>query len=702
MNFRIGLPIAVAILMLATASQAGRDENNALFSAVNRGDAAGVEKALKAGADPGARLMNGDTPLKIAERKGLADIAGMLTGGTTSAPAAPPAAESRPPAPQPPPAPVEAPPPPVVMPAPAPAPAAAAAPVPPEPPKASVPDAKPAAQAAVPIAGLQSLLDSKALAGEYNGVVVDFLVEEGKDRLSAGQRKEALDQLVTSLKEKARVSKDEQISMSLGALTGIAMGAARDDIVADAGADVESSYAGDWDSWIDAAFQLVHAGYAQDAADFFEFGMKHIPYPDLQGRCVKGLALARPDSAYDFLMATLNTRDTEKINPALRLLGFLASDPALPKDKHDAIVDKLIEFTQGILHTDSFGDAIFALDVAGDPRAVPALSRLKKGMAVGSEVKRAALRSLLLTYKDTSVIETLKGMTRGGLMTLNNPWDNFYAGSLLIEAGDEAGFAWAQKQLAQVRKSFLASDTDPELRPDIVRVLVKHGGKRGGKVLAETVDLYRDDQWLKTWIAVGMLELGDAGKIDLVRKSLENPEWDYTAVRIVEALAKNGDLSGLPVLEVLIGKRPPQRSAGVQLLSALAGRKDDTKDEKRRLADLRIQIANALARIDKPGCVPRLRMLLRDENVYARSAAAVALTKMTIPGALDGLADAIAADYGTSDGRSRNPGIHAHVVRLAAMRFAADPRTADMLAAAAASSHPSVRFLALVLAGRGG
>jgi hypothetical protein len=97
-----------------------------------------------------------------------------------------------------------------------------------------------------------------------------------------------------------------------------------------------------------------------------------------------------------------------------------------------------------------------------------------------------------------------------------------------------------------------------------------------------------------------------------------------------------------------------------------------------------------------------LRMLLRDENVFVRSTAAVALTRMTIPAALDGLADAAAADYGTADGRSRNPGIHAHVVRLAAVRFAADPRTAGMLATAAASPHPSVRFLALVLAGRGG
>lgn len=722
MNGRRCFLIALAVLVcVATSAPAGREEDNALFSAVNHGDRAAAEKALKAGANPDARLMNGDTPLKIAERKGLSEIVQMLkSAGAPEAAAAAPAAEaSQPPVPAPPPSPEVKPPP--AAPAPPSPPSAPSTPAATPRPPVSAPESAPVAQpapgpaepapaktpaavetAAAPIAGLQPLLDSKALAGDYNGVVVDFLVEEGRNRLSPEQRKQALDQLVASLKEKAHVSKDEQLTMSLGVLTGIGMGAVRDDIVADAGSDVESSYASDWNSWIDAAFQLVHAGYKEEAADFFEFGMKCIPYPEMQARCVKGLALARPDGAYDFLMGTLKNPDTDRINVALRLLGFLASDPHLAREKRDAIIDKLTEFSQGVLHASSYRAAIYGLDVAGDPRAVTPLSRFKKGFSVASDDRRAALRSLLLTYKDTSVVDILKGMTKGGLMTLNNAWDNFYAGSLLIEAGDEAGFAWAQKQLAQVRKSFLASDKDPDLRPDIVRVLVKHGGDRGRKVLAETVDLYRDDQWLKTWMAVGLLELRDRSKIDLVRKSLENPEWDYTAVRMVEALAKNGDASGLPVLGALISRRPPKKTAGLQLLSALAGQPDTTKDENRRLADLRIQIARALARINRPDGVPLLRSLLKDENVYVRSTAAVALTEMTVPDALDGLVEATGGDYGTIAGRSRNPEVWAHVLRLAAMRFPADPRTGLMLGACAGSPCPSVRFLAIALAGKGG
>ena len=75
---------------------------------------------------------------------------------------------------------------------------------------------------------------------------------------------------------------------------------------------------------------------------------------------------------------------------------------------------------------------------------------------------------------------------------------------------------------------------------------------------------------------------------------------------------------------------------------------------------------------------------------------AIALTELKIPEALDGLAQAVGTDYGAVGGRSRNPEVRAHVVRLAAMRFPADPRTATLLSAAAGSPHPSVRFLALV------
>jgi len=73
-----------------------------------------------------------------------------------------------------------------------------------------------------------------------------------------------------------------------------------------------------------------------------------------------------------------------------------------------------------------------------------------------------------------------------------------------------------------------------------------------------------------------------------------------------------------------------------------------------------------------------------------RAAAAMALTTLTFPEALGGLRAALQADYGAVDGRSRNPEMHAHIVRLVALRFPSDPRTAELIAAAAGRPEGSV------------
>lgn len=711
--------IFVLCLLLAAPvlnAYAGAMEDRALFQAISSGDKTAVERALKYGANPNSKMMGGKTAVQLAEQKGLTDIVAILKQhGSADVPAAAPAPT---PVPTPPPSaavappvaqvPVKqkeatvekvAPPAPVVVeskpkaeptPAVAPAPVAVATPEPA--PLRSVP---PAASA-----DLQKLLDQKALQNDYNGIVVDFLVGEGRNSLAPAQRKEALDQLVAALKAKTQVSKDEQLFTALGALVGMGMGAMNDDVLSDAGSDVESSYASEYASWVNAAFKLVHAGYPEEAADFFEYGLQYIPYPGIKARCVKGLAVARPAKAFDFLMSQTAAPGIEEQNTALRLLGWLAADPNLPDDKRQAIIDKLTEFSQGMLHASHYGAAIYGLDIARDPRAIPALSRFKGGLGIASEDKRPALRSLLLTYDDKSVLDILRGMTKGGLMTLNNPWDNLYAATALIQYGDQNGLDWADRTLAKTKKGFMDAKDAPDQRPETVRILVKYAGEKGRAILAQNVDKYQDSNWLKTWIATGMLELGDTSKIDLVRASLNNPEWDYTAVRITEALARHGDYSGLTALRQLIEKRPPQKSTGMAILGALAGKKDNTKEEKRRLENLRIQIANALARINRPECVPLLQTLLLDEDPYVRSSAALALTEMTIPEALGGLMTGMDIDYGTVDGKSRNPEVQAHLARMAAMRFADNPQTAEIIRKAGSKPSPSVQFLGAVLQNR--
>jgi HEAT repeat protein len=206
--------------------------------------------------------------------------------------------------------------------------------------------------------------------------------------------------------------------------------------------------------------------------------------------------------------------------------------------------------------------------------------------------------------------------------------------------------------------------------------------------------------WLETWIAIGLLELGDATHIELARAALANPSWDFTAVRVATALAKHGDLSGIAALERIYQRAAQglEPETGKAVVAFLGGAGDlylaDRGDREQRLIRLRRQIANALATIDEPESVPLLATILEDSDESVRTAAAYALARMSDPAAVAGLVKAIAVDYGAIGQVSRNPAVHAHIVRSAAVH-ADVPETRAVLETGKASSSVSVQFLAL-------
>jgi hypothetical protein len=713
-GIRLKFVVVVLVLSAACSAFAGRQENKELFSAIQQEDVAAVQRALDNGASPKALSFRG-TALMVARRGGNQEIITLLEaasgGGDQEAnaasdeasasaseePARAAASEVQPADPD-----VAEAPSAKAEPEEAKA-AATAAPV-----KAAAPQA-PAAPAPQPaviqppasvevVAQAKTVVQSGELTKRYNPIVVDYLVNEGQERLPAEVKKAALDQLVAALMAKTQISKEEQLTMALGTLTGVAMGAAGNDVISDAGGTVESSYASEWSDWIDSAFNLIHAGYSEEAATFFEFGMVYIPYPGLQARCVKGMALARPDQAYDFLMGKLEESNDPALKAvALPLLGLLASDDNVSDAQKDAIFEVLKANTGMMAGPEGQRAAMIGLRNMNEPRAAEVMKEFTSGMTTDKWVKRAAIRGLLFTYNDQDMVPLLDKMANAGSFSMTDDADKVWAGLMLIEAQTPEGYAWAAKKLPPPKRSFFApKDTGPDPRADIVRYLVKYGGAKGHQVLAEAIEAYDDDDWMKTWIATGLLEFRDTRYIGLVKASLSNPEWDFTAVRIVEALAKNNDYSGLPVLEQLIQKTPPKKSGAMKFMNAVAGKADDTKAKERRLANLRIDIADALARINVDNGVPLLKMMLNDKNIYVRSAAALALTEMTRPAALDGLIAAMQVDYGLDDGRPRTPNVQSHVVRLAAMRFPDDPRTAQIKKLGQQAPYAGVQFLGTI------
>jgi len=443
-------------------------------------------------------------------------------------------------------------------------------------------------------------------------VLVDFLVEEGRNKVPAKQRKAALNQLVTALKAKTTVTKDDQLYTALGALTGMAMSMSGSGVISSAGADVESSYAQEWASWVDAAFKLNKAGYKTDAINFFKWGMENIPYTSQQARCVEGLARAKPNEAYDFLMKQTEKTDENILATSLRLLGHLYTQKNISKDKKTAIIDKLIENTKGLKANSTKQAAVYGLTVAKNPRAVEALKPLNK-MTVDKYVRREALRSLLITFKDQSVLETLRKHAKGGMTSLADEYDQFFAACLLIQVGDEAGFTYAEKKLKKkgMMKKFMSTDK-VDFRTSIVGQLIDFGGDKGRDVLKKVIGNFKDKVWIKTYMATALLELGDDSYKDLILSSLSNPDWNYTAVWIVATLAKHGDYSGMPVLKQLIEQKPKGGPMAFM-------KKGDKKTQARELANLRINIAEALAKIKHEDSVPLLITLLSDKDYYVRS-----------------------------------------------------------------------------------
>lgn len=548
------------------------------------------------------------------------------------------------------------------------------------PPKAAPAKAAATARSTAPAVpgGVQALLDQGALRTAYNPVLVSFLTEEGRDRLPPKQRQDALDQLVAGFKQEIKPQKGAQAAAAAVELAGLLAGGS----VGQALSEGANEY---WSSQVAAAFVLQKAGFAAESSAFFESCLTTFPSESLRASCASGLALNDAEKAYTVLAAQLDAKgaDEEVVNVALRVLGQMAGAPGFPADKKDKVYAELVKRTKGLATAESsMRAAVDGLALMHDPRAVEPLQSMTKGMLKSPEVKWAALRALAVTYKEPGAVEQLQKKLKGGFMS--DPTDAVTAATILIEAGQQPGFDYALEYLSKKKKK------DPDLSPDLVQALLAKGGLPSRAVLQKAIAAQKPGTWLAASMAIGLLEMGDASSIDVVKAALTNKDWLHTRMEAAVALAGQGDTSGLPVLQSLTEGQGLLKSA-VDL--AFGSYKDPEA--------MRTAVADALARTNRPEAVPILTRLLSDKSDRVRLAAAYALLRMTDPSTLDGLSAALSGDYGKENGGSRNPQVHAALLRAATLRLPQDARTADMLKRGADSPFVSVRFLALAAARSG-
>jgi HEAT repeat protein len=451
-----------------------------------------------------------------------------------------------------------------------------------------------------------------------------------------------------------------------------------------AGAAVSQAMARVWTDWVDAGFILQTAGYKDESARFFERCIQEFALPELKARCTVGLAAQQPERAFTLVLGLVDNggkdavRDVEVANMGLRLLGEMAGSDALGKEQKDRALDELVKRTRGFSNTEHKGAAAQGLVASRDARAVEPLRALTRGTFKDQEASRTATRGLFLVFHDQGATDALLKQVKGGF--LSQPADQVAAAVTLIEGGHAAGFEFAGKYLSKKRK-----DEELDLATDLVHALGQKGGDDARRVLGQALAAQKPREWLTAAIAVQLLSLGDESGMDTVRTALANKDWSGLRLEAAVVLGRRGDLSGLPVLKEMTEKTG--LGGALKLLASGKSRPDPES--------VKMDVAGALARIDKPEAVPLLVALLSDKSAAVRSSAAEALAALSDAAALDGVAAALDVDYGTLDGRSVNPEQHAHLVRSAALRFPRDARLAAVLQKAAQSPVATVRFLAV-------
>jgi hypothetical protein len=525
------------------------------------------------------------------------------------------------------------------------------------------------------------VLKSRALVAAYNPVLLGYLLDEGKPRLGPERHREAVDQLVTRFKMEIDVRPGEQAAASVATLVGMLAPGTVGQGVAEGAGSV-------WAQWVSAAHLLTRAGYKDVTIPFFEKCIETYPYDSLRESCAVGLTNADPVKAFDVLMGLAQkgikgNGDLARI--ALRLLGSLAGAKNCPPAKRDAAVEELIKRTEGLLNNVFYVAAIDGLVLSQDRRAIEPMRKMTKGLGRNADVERAAKRGLLIGFKDDSVVPQLEKDTKGGFG--KDDENRFFAGALLVEAGHDSGFAWAQERLTKKKGglSKLKGGGDGDELADIVTVLVRKGGPKAVAVLQAALPVRKPDEWLTAHVAVGLLELGDTTGIEISRQALGNGKWLRTRLRAAEALARQGDLSGVPVLKALTEDTGLWKKAGDLAL----GRFRDPEEVKS-------VVAASLGRIDKPEAAEVLAGLLDDKSDEVRTAAAYALARMKDKSALAGLAKGLLVDFGKDGSRARTPEVQAHLLRMALLHFPKTPRTSEIAKLASQSEIVSVRFLALV------
>ncbi len=608
-----------------------------------------------------------------------------------------------------------------------------------------------AVTAAAQEAPLGALLAERVLGTSQNPVAAAFLAHEGSTWLSAEHRSDATEQLKRGLRN--------QTNLMLLTMQGVVAGMNTDTMrqqqewsrrQAGAGGmfkqamgmgprppevdgeqterEMKQAMADPWVRAVAAAEALADLGDAQAAGRFYVNCLQMLEAAWVPDACLEGIVGLGPRRAETLLAWMLENAAAASLtsggmlgappakrprnqppdpgmvqltNAALAGLGALAGAGALEADRQEEVIATLLRHAAGKENEPFFLGAADGLGRSRDPRAIEPLRRLARHRDP-PETKQAALRGLALGFGDEAAIRQLRQELDDRDLD-----EQLRAAQALYEMGDEAAFRWAADVIAQRRTT---DAKKPDIRAQVVRDLVELGGERARGSLAEALAAGPGNDWVAAWTAVGLLELGDLAHLRAVETALGQEDWqlDPRGVRSVwraikpflSAAVATAMTGGLAAPSALQQARRAAQLVG-NLVSGERARHQQKAGQRESLtAQLRCQAAAALAAAAPPVAGALLGRLLADPDPAGRLAAAHGFAVLDRPEALDGIAQAFAADFGGEEAAARGAEVRAALLRASLIRFPAAAATADLVNRAATDPDPAVRFIGLVAQAR--
>jgi HEAT repeat protein len=596
---------------------------------------------------------------------------------------------------------------------------------------------------------LEELLASRALEKVVHPVAAQFLAEEGATLLPEAQKTEAGTQLKVALQAQTNPmvlmmrgmggamntsSMQQMREQSMQAQRGGVIGGMMRSAVGigpsagsmpnidanQAQREMEQAMAEPWVRGIGAARAMAALGDAQSAARFYVACLQMVDADWVPGACLEDIIGLGPRRAEVLLNWMLENAETSSFlgieipstdqgsddgpalqtiqlrNAALEGLGALIGSGQLSSESREQAFADLMSYSTGRDNEPYMQGVAEGLARSEDPRAVPILEQLSERRGL-PDVRQAAFRGLAVGFGD----ETAIGKLRRALNDSDTEVQ-IRAAQSLYETADPEAFEWAIEVITERRTSTTDS---PDIRAQVVRDLVELGGESSTQALEETLAEGIRNDWVSAWVTVGLLELGDASVLPDVEAALMMTEWEldprglrsiWRAIKpwlqYATQLAMSGGMSAMSSTD--------QLRQVVSLISNAVtserGRHLQKMDQRESLtAQLRWQVADAIAAAQPEGALRVVSTLLADSTPGVHSSAALALAQLDNPEVPALIMSAYETALGNETSLGHGPELRATLVRSAVLNAPNAVATRELLEKASADSDAGVRFIAL-------